>query len=267
MKPYFFRTPNRQFQFFSGILGIFSVCLMGAVTTMDPVKKTGIAHPLNQPVVVLELFTSQGCSSCPPADALLGNYANSSSRSIIPLSFHVDYWNRLGWSDPFSQPAFSQRQEWYRSRIPGSSLYTPQLVIDGKYERVGSNRTEIENLVQKELAVPKQGSLRISQVLLENDRIRFHFDAINPGEMLNVALIEKKAATSIRAGENEGLRLLNYNVVRSFHSQTATENGEIMLSLPGDFKADAYALVVYTQGKFKTNIGSAVYMDLASLTK
>lgn len=175
MKPYLFTIENKQYRFFIWILGFCSVCLMGAITTKVPEKASRKLNPLNHPVVVMELFTSQGCSSCPPADALLGKYAGSSSRPIIPLSFHVDYWNRLGWSDPFSQPAFSQRQEWYRSRIPGSSLYTPQLVIDGKYELVGSNRTAIENLVQKELAESKQGSIRLKQVLRENDKIQFQY--------------------------------------------------------------------------------------------
>lgn len=267
MKPYLFRSENTQVRLFAWILGFCSVCLMGAVTTKIPVNKHQKPNPQYQPVVVLELFTSQGCSSCPPADALLGKYAASSVQPIIPLSFHVDYWNRLGWSDPFSQPAFSQRQEWYRNHIQGSSLYTPQLVVDGKYELVGSNRTAVGNLVQKELAEPKQGSIQLRQVLRKNDRIQFQYEATNPGEILNIALIEKSATTSIQAGENKGLRLLNHNVVRSFHSQAAARNGEGEISLPRDFKAEAYALVVYTQGKMNTMIGSAVYMDLVSLEK
>jgi hypothetical protein len=267
MKPYLFNNKNKRSRLFIWVLGICSACLMGASTSNVPVKKYRMPIPLNQSVVVLELFTSQGCSSCPPADALLGNYATSSSLPVIPLSFHVDYWNRLGWTDPFSQPAFSQRQEWYRSHIPGSSLYTPQLVIDGKYELVGSNRTEIKNLIQKELAEIKQGSIQLKQVLLKKDRIRFQYTAVDPGEILNIALIEKKAMTAIGAGENDGLRLQNYNIVRSFHSQTAADNGEGSIGLPENFKTNGYALVVYTQGKIKTNIRSAVYLDLSSLEK
>ncbi|MDE3252128.1 MAG: DUF1223 domain-containing protein [Bacteroidota bacterium] len=267
MKPYLFSNKNRQIRLFMWILGFCSVCLMGAIATKNPEKENMQTLALNQPVVVLELFTSQGCSSCPPADALLGKYAASGGQSIIPLSFHVDYWNRLGWSDPFSQPAFRQRQEWYTSRIPGSSLYTPQLVMDGRYEMVGSNRTAIENQIRKELAEPKQGSILVRQVERKNDRLYFQYEAASPGEILNIALIEKKATTSIHAGENNGLRLMNYNIVRSFHTQKAAGNGAGEISLPRDFTATGYALVMYTQGETKTNIRSAVYLDLSSLKK
>lgn len=192
MNPFDFVNANKRFRFFSWFLGLFSVCLMGAAIPKTPVKEQENLHPEITSVVVMELFTSQGCSSCPPADALLGKYATTSSQEIIPLSFHVDYWNRLGWTDPFSQSAYSQRQEWYRDRIPGSSVYTPQLVIDGKFELVGSNRAAIETLVKKELSETKPGSIQLKKIMLENNKIHFQYEAINPGEILNIALIEKK---------------------------------------------------------------------------
>ena len=101
---------------------------------------------LENRVVVLELFTSQGCSSCPPADRLLGKYAND--ENVIALSFHVDYWNRLGWKDPFSSAAYSRRQKDYAGLFKLNGVYTPQLVANGEKEMVGSNATKISNTIR-----------------------------------------------------------------------------------------------------------------------
>ena len=97
-------------------------------------------------VAVLELFTSQGCSSCPPADRLLGTY--TSKENVIVLSFHVDYWNRLGWIEPFSSKAFTERQYKYASAM-NTGVYTPQLVINGQSEMVGSDESKISATVKK----------------------------------------------------------------------------------------------------------------------
>lgn len=87
--------------------------------------------------VVLELFTSQSCSSCPPADALLSQLATS-NKGVIPLVYHIDYWNNLGWSEPFSSPQFSERQTDYVRTMNLDGEYTPQLVIAGGWQAVGS---------------------------------------------------------------------------------------------------------------------------------
>ena len=93
-----------------------------------------------QPVAVIELFTSQGCSSCPSADQLLSqtiNEAKKDGRKIFALSFHVDYWNRLGWADPFSTNEYSQRQRAYAAQLNDNSVYTPQMIVNGSRQFVG----------------------------------------------------------------------------------------------------------------------------------
>src|SRR5271155_289986 len=103
----------------------------------------GIAplHAGERPIVV-ELFTSEGCSSCPPADALLAELAGRSD--VLALSFHVDYWDRLGWKDPFSSPDATERQDRYSTLLHLATVYTPQIVVDGKWQAVGSDRSEVD---------------------------------------------------------------------------------------------------------------------------
>ena len=111
-------------------------------------KKTNDSAESN--VVVLELFTSQGCSSCPSADKVLGDYAVAQNPTIIPLAFHIDYWDHIGWKDPFSQHQFSERQRAYAENL-NSNVYTPQLIINGKYQLVGSKSQAIEQNIKKQL--------------------------------------------------------------------------------------------------------------------
>src|SRR6516225_8160911 len=110
-----------------------SLCLMVAITP---------AHAGERPMVV-ELFTSEGCSSCPPADALLAELA--SRPDVLALSFHVDYWDRLGWKDPFSSHEATQRQDRYASLLDLATVYTPQIVVDGTWQAVGSDRADVEH--------------------------------------------------------------------------------------------------------------------------
>src|ERR1700681_1033381 len=114
----------------------------------DPAK----GAPGRGPVVV-ELFTSQGCSSCPPADRLLSRLQGDSrtAGTVIPLAFHVDYWNRLGWSDPFSSAAWSERQMTYAKALHSNRIYTPQLVVGGRAECVGSEERQVMRRIHEAL--------------------------------------------------------------------------------------------------------------------
>ncbi|MEO8534778.1 MAG: DUF1223 domain-containing protein [Flavobacterium sp.] len=174
--------------------------------------------PSAEGFAVLELFTSQGCSSCPPADAVLEKYARENNLNIIPLAFHVDYWNRLGWNDPFSKAEFTERQSSYARLLHAQGNYTPQIVINGKYELVGSKETTVDNLVNKELAVKRQFRIIIKKASVSQNilNIEYETDAANANMITNLALVKKKEFTSIKEGENRGLKQNFYNIVFDF---------------------------------------------------
>jgi hypothetical protein len=161
--------------------------------------------------VVVELFTSQGCSSCPPADALLTELATR--KDVIALSFHVDYWNYIGWKDPFSSKDYTRRQHSYRAGMNSRYVYTPQLIIDGQDDVVGSRRgqalgkiTARQNAKRLDVAARQAGAAVLEVKIGAGD-----------ADSADVWLVAYDAlhTTEIRRGENAGVTLKNANVVRS----------------------------------------------------
>jgi len=156
--------------------------------------------------VVLELFTSQGCSSCPPADALLGELTRRSG--VIALAWHVDYWDHLGWRDPFASRTATARQRAYGRQI-GGGVYTPALVVDGNAMVVGSQREAVE------AAIAAAGALPVAVALERTpDGLTVDVAAVPvPVKALRVAY-DAEHATDVAAGENDGERLREYRIVR-----------------------------------------------------
>ncbi|CAN5869154.1 hypothetical protein BH11BAC4_BH11BAC4_04140 [soil metagenome] len=225
--------------------------------TMDAVDSTGI--------VVMELFTSQGCSSCPPADKLLGKYAMAGDDHIIPLAFHVDYWNRLGWADPFSSPKFSKRQRDYSILINGSSVYTPQLVINGEKELVGSDEANIAAIVKSESMISPAVHISINKIETNDKLITviFNLDKTIKFTTIQAALVQKKVSTNILRGENIGIQLINYNVVRDFNSVPAgSKNLSIGLNIPAGLNEKDFTIVLYAQDDASGKITAAAQKAL-----
>lgn len=172
--------------------------------------------------VVLELFTSQGCSSCPPADALLSRlrHEDFGGNTVIPLAYHVDYWNYLGWSDPFSSPRWSQRQKLYAKALQQDQVYTPQIVINGTVQLVGSADGAIRAEIRRQLRGSDRGAVFIDRAaragnLVEVD-LRARLDAGVSGGPLKVfvVLFENGVTTSVARGENARRSLANDAIVR-----------------------------------------------------
>ena len=179
--------------------------------------------------VLLELFTSEGCSSCPPADRLLDKLHREQplrNIDVIVLSEHVDYWNRLGWFDPFSSKEMSKRQSWYSMRWP-TRVYTPQMVIDGQREVVGGDGPAVVKRI-REAARRKKGTVDISYVLNEGGAgIRLDVEDLELDGKAKVmlALVEDGLESDVAKGENAGRTLRHAGVVRSL-----VEVGEIKRS-------------------------------------
>jgi hypothetical protein len=206
----------------------------------------------SSPVVLVELFTSEGCSSCPPADALLAELARERAHGIrvVPLSEHVDYWDGPDWRDRFSSPAFTRRQEAYARRLGVSSLYTPQLVVMGRAHVLGSDRRAAQAAIA---AAPRDPSARVAARLVPDAHARriVGVDATwrdgVPADVL-VAVTRDRATTHVAGGENAGRTLEHVAVVRSLTvigAGAGAFSGEVALS-PTD-PGTAGQVIVFVQ--------------------
>ncbi len=170
--------------------------------------------------VLVELFTSEGCSSCPPADALLAELDRqqpvADARAIV-LSEHVDYWNHDGWTDPFSSPLFTTRQEEYARRFVISGPYTPQMVVDGEAEFVG-NHAQSAGAAIRAAAQKDKIAVRLVPAAPGAASVRLEVDAFPAGKRRKagvwVAIAEESGVSSVRGGENKGRTLHHVAIVR-----------------------------------------------------
>ncbi len=182
------------------------------------------APPRSPSTVVAELFTSEGCSSCPPADELLAAIIHDSpvpGVEVLGLGEHVDYWDRLGWRDRFSSPAFSERQAEYQAHVfPRSAVYTPQLVIDGRFEVVGSEAAAVRRAIARAAGEPK-ARISVRTAALDRHRVEARVEVDASPELpqpqqaeLLVAIAQDGVASRVERGENRGRTLQHAAVVR-----------------------------------------------------
>jgi len=186
-----------------------SVTVVLLAATSSSAKRAG------ESVAVVELFTSQGCSSCPPADALLSEIGTDPSlgSAVVPLAFHVDYWDYIGWTDPFSSSRWSERQRRYAQVLHLSTVYTPQVVVNGRQEAVGSNRRALRSLISD--ALGRDAGVEVG--LITTGRSVSVSTVVPPGlerPELFVALVQNGIVTRVQRGENGGRTLRNDFVVR-----------------------------------------------------
>jgi len=164
--------------------------------------------------VVVELFTSQGCSSCPPADAYLSELSQQRS-DVLPLAFHVTYWNSLGWKDPFSMDLATERQAQYARRF-GDGSYTPEMVVDGKASFVGSDRSSAEAAIQK--AKDADSTSATVSAVRKGNAISVSIGAGSGNARVLLVGYDPQHVTAIGRGENGGRTLKESNIVRSLQS-------------------------------------------------
>lgn len=219
-------------------------------------------------IAVVELFTSEGCSSCPAADralARIAEHARSDAAPIYVLSFHVDYWNYLGWADRFSSARYSQRQRDYGPISEGGGTYTPQAVVNGNHECVGSNAARLDDLIQGALAEAPRTRIELrAERAPRSVRVSYRVTGDAVARVLNLALVEPRAESRVEDGENAGERLKHVNVVRAFvsHPLAAGTAGELELPLIDELRGEPVGVVAYAEGVAQTDISGASALDL-----
>jgi hypothetical protein len=236
--------------------------------------------------VLVELYTSQGCSSCPPADAFVRELpARGLGRDrVVPLTFHVDYWNRLGWEDPFSRPAFTARQAWYaesnRLRSPDGragldGLYTPQMIVDGTVQFSGQRREtavqEIERAAARAPLYDLTVAPRASGTTLDLTIRAVDVGAGGRGADFRIvaALAAKRARTAVTRGENAAETLEEAAVVRALSDRiplpAPQRAAQVRLVRPAELAWADLEVVVFLQSEATREIGAVRALDGAAL--
>lgn len=206
----------------------------------------------DEPFVLVELFTSQGCSSCPAADELFNQLAKQSTESdprVYFLSFHVDYWDHLGWKDPFSNPEFTKRQYKYSKALATASTYTPQMVINGRQVFIGSDRGKAKRFIKIYLEVPAINALTLNVAKRDDKKIEISYEYHPLGEsaVIHFALTESGLESRVTAGENRGRLLKNDHVVRDFKTVALDWQGTVTLDLPPSGGQGRFEVITYVQ--------------------
>ncbi|PZF70968.1 DUF1223 domain-containing protein [Taibaiella soli] len=198
---------------------------------------------------VLELFSSEGCSSCPPAEELLAQIAaGAGTKPVYVLAYHVDYWDRLGWKDAFSDAAFSQRQYDYNTHL-GADVYTPQLVINGTTECIGSDKSAVHNGIDRALAASPTQTLTLKGNIGSHQMfVNYETSGNTDREELVLAVVQRHAISHVRAGENEGRTLSHAQIVRKlYHFNLKDGQSKVIVDLPTEFDPKSWEVIGWLQ--------------------
>ncbi len=218
------------------------------------------ATPLQQQgdrgAILVELFTSEGCSSCPPADALLRQLdgtRTANGQRLVVISEHVTYWNSLGWADPFSAETYTQRQAGYVDKLRLDSAYTPQMVVGGTEQVVGSDRAGVDRAIRKAAQQDSSVSIHILEVKPQGNRLQISYTTTGEtkGADLIAVLTDDLDQSSVQRGENSGRTLSHVSVARSFTrvgKAPATSEQSTSVPLPANLRAGAgHHLILFLQ--------------------
>ncbi len=240
----------------------FGLALVSSLISLD-------AGASDRSPVIVELFTSEGCSSCPPVDAVLERLERNQpvpSAQIISLGFHVDYWNQLGWADPFSSAEFSLRQEEYSNAFGGDRVYTPQMVVDGSREFVGEESKAIRSVAEASARPKARIEMALSPRCELSSKLKVSVGPLSnlsktDAPELLVAITESGLASQVRRGENAGRTLHHTAVVRQLRSLGAIQRqttqdfvASTQLSVDKAWKPGALQVVAFLQERRSRHI-------------
>jgi hypothetical protein len=218
-----------------------------------------------QGFAVIELFTSEGCSSCPPADEAVIKLAKEVPDHVYFLGYHVDYWDYIGWKDAFSNVDFTTRQNKYAEVFGLSSIFTPQVVVNGEKEFVGSRESQLRATIREELkgrASSGIDPIAIGLTAKSNgeNNITASYKVTNADKvLLNIALVQLKATTNVKRGENNGHQLNHINVVRALKTIAIDKgpNASIDFKIPSGLSSKDVKLIAFVQDKNNWKITGA----------
>jgi hypothetical protein len=241
-----------QFRLFAVAASLFGIFISFPASAVAQIPQT------NRTPVLVELFTSEGCSTCPPADTLLAKLEQVqpvNGAEIIVLGEHVDYWDGQGWHDRFSSHQFTERQNEYCGRLHVDNSYTPQMIVDGTDQFVGHDAIHAINAIQHAAQTPKI-KLTLSQPVVDAQKVSASVSSPAPMTTkkadLYAALVDPKDTTEVHGGENGGHRLHHVGVVRSLQRVGKLKDlgaGPVSFSLnaPADAKPGEMRVVVFAQ--------------------
>jgi hypothetical protein len=204
---------------------------------------------------VVELFTSEGCNTCPPADKLFSSMkaeAKKSGKNIFFLEYHVDYWNKLGWKDPYSSFQFTNRQKNYTSVLNEESMYTPMMIVNGAKSFTGSDKQKADAAIEEALLSPPTAGLKIKVDSIISDTLYLRYDATNTDKnfLIRTAITEDGIVSKISAGENSNMTLSHDGVVRVFNSSELSKlSSQIKIPLKKFQPGKKCELIVFIQHK------------------
>jgi len=239
------------------VVAVISICMAVLAKTTEP----GVPRK----AVVVELFTSEGCSSCPPADELLAHLRQDLSAKniqVIPLGFHVDYWNSLGWKDRFSSAEFSRRQEQYTQSLHVDGPYTPEMVVDGAVEFVGNDAGHAHRTIGEAASQPEVATVKVSSAVADQLTVQAKAPVSAKDAQVVLAITEDNLTTQVGSGENGGRTLHHAAVVRELRNLGRLHEGSfaanVPLKLDKDWKrADLRAVVFVQEGPTGKILGAA----------
>ncbi|HEY5749530.1 MAG TPA: DUF1223 domain-containing protein [Chryseolinea sp.] len=248
-----------------GLLGVLAAVAAAVKSSqVESIRKKLQVGENKRGFAVVELFTSEGCSSCPPADELVEKIQKSSQENVYILAFHVDYWDHQGWKDAFGDPEFTERQRQYADWLNLQTLYTPQVVVNGATEYVGSHSGPILGAIADGLEQASTKTLTLEGAVEGNKvNIRYQSDSDEKNSELVLALVQQSAQSSVKAGENSGRRLSHVQIVRRMvHVPLGVDRKkEIAMELPSDFTEKGWEIIGFVQHKTDGHITAVDRFD------
>lgn len=200
---------------------------------------------------VLELFTSEGCNSCPPADEIMGKIQSEyKDKGVYVIAYHVDYWDHQGWKDIFSNADYTKRQYDYANWFNQRNIYTPQVIINGQQGYIGTQESVIKNTIKKLLLKPSVANLDL-KATVSNKKLTVNYTVNSNPKNSNLILtvIQKKAKSAVKRGENANKTLSHFQIVRHLHTTKLAKNAKdkTTISLPDDFNTKDFEVIGFVQ--------------------